>query len=114
MPLEKVMQRLIVMFNLQPGADVAAYENWARTTDLPIVRNLPSVESFTVHKVSGLFGSDEPAPYQYVEIIDIHALDTFLGDVSTDAMQRVAGEFRGFADAPIFMLSDTLQAEGEA
>jgi len=102
------MKRLIVMFNLHADADPTAYEQWAQGTDLPIVRDLPSVDSFTLHRVSGLFGSDEPAPYQYVEIIDINALDTFLEDVSTDTMAKVADEFRGFADSPVFMLTDAV------
>ena len=105
------MNRLIVMFNLQSDADVQAYESWAASTDLPIVRDLPSVDGFTLHRISGLFGTDEPAPYQYVEIIDINNLDTFGSDVSTETMQKVAGEFRTFADNPIFMLSDEVTAQ---
>ncbi|MBT8421792.1 MAG: REDY-like protein HapK [Gammaproteobacteria bacterium] len=108
------MSRLIVMFNLQSSADVDAYESWAAATDLPIVRNLPSVDGFTLHRISGLFGTDAPAPYQYVEIIDINNLDTFGADVSTDTMQKVAAEFRGFADNPVFMLSDEIPAAGAA
>ena len=111
---EKDMTRLIVMFNLQADADVQAYENWAATTDLPIVRDLPSVDGFTLHRISGLFGTDDPAPYQYVEIIDINNVDTFIGDVSTETMQKVAGEFRTFADNPIFMLSDEVPAGGHS
>ncbi len=107
------MTRLIVLFNLQTGADRKAYEAWAAATDLPIVRALPSVDGFTLHRVSGIFGSDAPAPYQYVEIIDINNLDTFGGDVSTATMQRVAAEFRAFADQPVFMLTAAIPAAGE-
>ena len=35
--------RIIVLFNLKPGADAAAYEQWARGTDIPGVRALGSV-----------------------------------------------------------------------
>lgn len=108
------MKRLVVMFNLHADADRAAYEQWAQSTDLPVVRKLPSVDGFTLHRVSGLFGSSEPAPYQYVEIIDINALDTFLDDVSTELMAKVAGEFRGFADSPVFMLTDQVGDGGTA
>lgn len=108
------MNRLIVMFNLQTGTDVQAYEDWAATTDLPIVRDLPSVDGFTLHRISGLFGTDDPAPYQYVEIIDINNLDTFGADVSTETMQKVAAEFRTFADNPVFMLSDEIPAGGQS
>ena len=103
------MSKLVVLFNLKPGADRAAYEAWAQATDLPIVRDLPSVDSFNVQVVSGLFGSDAPAPYEYVEIIDINSLEQFGADVSTETMGKVAGEFQSFADNPVFMLTSNLE-----
>ena len=63
--------RIIVLFNLKDGVDPAAYEAWARGSDIPAVNALGSVIRFTVHKSLGLFGSGEAAPYQYVEVIDI-------------------------------------------
>ncbi len=108
------MTRLIVMFNLHSDADREAYEAWAASTDMPIVRELPSVDGFTLHRVSGLFGTDAQPPYEYVEIIDINDLDTFGADVSTTTMQRVAGEFQQFADQPVFMLTDNVPAQGDA
>ena len=63
--------RIIVLFNLKDGVDPAAYEAWARQSDIPGVNALGSVTRFTVHKATGLFGSDAPSPYQYVEVIDI-------------------------------------------
>ncbi|MEO7385338.1 MAG: REDY-like protein HapK [Gammaproteobacteria bacterium] len=102
------METLIVLFKLKPGTDVAAYEAWARSTDLPIVRQLPSVHSFEVFRTKGLFGSGIPAPYDYVEMIGIHDLTGFGTDVKSEVMSRVAGEFRQFADNPVFMVSNTI------
>ena len=65
------MSTLIVLFNLRADAAEAAYENWADTTDLPVVRGLRSVNSFEVYRSQSLFGSEEAAPYQYVEAIEI-------------------------------------------
>jgi hypothetical protein len=100
------MKALIVLFRLKPGADRAAYENWARQTDLPVVRNLSSVRSFDLYRTLNLFGSGEPAPYEYVEVIRIADLDRFGSEVASATMQKVAGEFRGFADNPLFMLAE--------
>lgn len=100
--------RIIVLFNLKPDADPDAYENWARTTDIPGVRAMESVKDFRVYKTAGLFGTDEAAPYQYAEIIDIEAMDPFLADVTTERAQKVAGEFQGFADNPMFILTEEL------
>lgn len=105
--------RIVVLFNLKPGVDPAAYEAWARGTDIPGVNALGSVASFTVHRATGLFGSDAPAPYQYVEIIDIHGMEPFVADISTPEFQQVAAAFGDFADAPQFILTEDLTAGGQ-
>ncbi|PKP92450.1 MAG: REDY-like protein HapK [Alphaproteobacteria bacterium HGW-Alphaproteobacteria-16] len=100
--------RIVVLFNLKPGVDPAAYEAWARGFDIPGVNALSSVDGFTVHRTTGLFGSDAPAPYQYVEIIDIKAMEPFVADISTEAFQKVAAAFGDYADNPQFMLTQDL------
>ena len=77
---------VVVLFNLKAGADAQAYEQWARSTDLPIVRKLGSVDSFEVLRTTGLLGSDAPAPYQYVEILRINDLGQLGKDVGSATM----------------------------
>jgi hypothetical protein len=105
------MQALIVLFCLKPGTNPAAYEAWARTTDLPVVRKLPSVDGFELFRTTGLFGSGQKAPFDYVELIAIRDIPGFRGDVASETMRRVAGEFRQFADNPVFMLSERISEE---
>ncbi|WP_405243241.1 REDY-like protein HapK [Lentisalinibacter salinarum] len=100
------MTTIIVLFNLKPDADPAAYERWAAETDLPTVRNLATTDGFDVYRTTGVLGSDAPAPYQYVEMIRVSDMAGFASEVSTETMQKVASEFRGFADNPVFMLSE--------
>lgn len=100
--------RIIVLFNLKPGADPAAYEAWARSGDIPAVNALGSVASFTVHKATGLFGTDAPSPYAYIEVIDIKGMDAFVADVTTPEFQALAAPFRDFADDPLFILTEAL------
>ena len=40
--------RIFALFNLKLGQDPAAYEAWARSTDIPAVRALGSVDDFQV------------------------------------------------------------------
>jgi hypothetical protein len=101
---------IIVLFNLKPDADPAAYERWAAETDLPTVRSLATTEGFDVYRTTGVLGSDQPAPYQYVEIIRVSDMEGFRGEVSTATMREVAAAFRDFADNPVFMLSEELPA----
>ncbi len=100
--------KIIVLFNLKPGVSVSDYEAWARTRDIPGVNALSSVSSFTVHKATGLFGSDAASPYQYVEIIDIAGMDPFVADISTPEFQAMAAPFQDYADAPQFILTEDL------
>ena len=102
------MKRIVVLSNLKDAASAAAYEAWARSTDLPVVNGLDSVDGFSVHRASGMLGSDASPPYQYIEIIDVNDMELFGEEVSTDTMQKVAGEFQAFADAPLFILTDAL------
>lgn len=100
--------KIIVLFNLKPGVAVSDYEEWARTRDIPGVNALSSVSSFTVHRATGLFGSDAASPYQYVEIIDIAGMDPFVADISTPEFQAMAAPFQDYADAPQFILTEDL------
>lgn len=100
--------RIICLFNLKPGVDPADYEAWARGSDIPGVNALQSVRGFTVHRATGLFGSEAPSPYAYVEVIDIHGLDGFVADVTTPEFQAMAAPFQQFADNPQFILTEDL------
>lgn len=101
--------RIIVPFNLKPGTDIAEYEDWARTKDVPTASGLPSVKSFTVHKATGLFGDpDTPPPFAYFEVLDITNLDEFVADVSDPEFQAEVAPFQEFADSPQFILTEDL------
>lgn len=102
------MNTLIVLFNLRADADAATYEQWAKTTDLPVVRSLSGVSSFDVYRTSGLYGSNSPAPYKYVEVIDIADMQQFSRDLGTAIMRDIASQFQAFADNPIFILSEKI------
>ena len=101
--------RIFVLFNLRPGIEKAAYLDWAKSTDLPIVRGLASISSFEVFEVSGLLGADGPPPYQYIEVVDIKDMEQFGKDVAQEVMQRVAAEFATFA-TPQFLLSRSVES----
>lgn len=100
--------RIVCLFNLKPGVDPRDYEAWARGTDIPGANALSSVRNFTVHRATGLFGSDAKPPYQYIEIIDITGMDPFVAEVTTEDFQKVAAKFQDYADNPQFILTEDL------
>ena len=69
---------------------------WARSTNLPCTRQ------------NGLFGSEDPSPYQYVEVLDITGMDPFVADISTEEFQAMAAPFQEYADNPQFILTEDL------
>ena len=101
------MTTIVVLFNLKAGVDAAEYEAWARRADLPTVSALPSVRNFRVLRSGGLLNG-APAPYQYVELIELHSLEGLRADTKSELMQGVAREFRTFADAPQFIVTEVL------
>jgi hypothetical protein len=100
--------RIVALFNLKPGVSEADYEAWAKRVDLPTVNGLKSIEKFEIFKSAGLLGSDAKPPYAYVEIIDVKDMGEFGTEVSTDTMQRVAGEFQAMAADLAFILTEKL------
>jgi hypothetical protein len=100
--------RIIVLFNLKPGTDVAAYERWAHERDMPGVRALRSVDGFEVYRATGLLGSSGTSPFAYVEIIDVADMGRFGAEVGSEAVRKLAAEFQQFAQDPQFMLTEAL------
>lgn len=102
------MSTLVVLFNLKADTDPAAYEQWARQTDLPVAGSLPSVDFFRLYKSQSVLMSEQAAPYQYIEVIQVNDMAQFGQDVASATMQRVATEFQQFADNPVFILTEQI------
>ena len=100
--------RIIVLFNLKPGVSVEAYETWARGTDIPGVRALKSVSSYHVQRATGVLGSNAPAPYAYIEIIEISDMALFGEEAAGPVVQSLGADMRKYADDPVFILTEDL------
>jgi len=100
--------KIVALFNLKPGVSVSDYEDWAKSTDIPTVNGLTSVDRFDVFRSTALLGSDDTPPYAYIEMIDVKDMDQFGTDVSTDAMQEIAAKFQSMTDDLVFIMTDKL------
>ena len=103
------MTTIIVLFNLKDDVTQEEYENWATSTDLPIVRNLRSVENFEVFRSKGMLGSDSPPAYDYIEVISLNDETAFYEEISSQTMQDIAAKFQSFAENPQFILTSVLE-----
>ena len=102
------LRSIIALFNLKADADRDAYEQWARTRDLPDVRSLDSVEAFEVLRTTGLLFSADKPPYDYVEILDISGIDAFMADAGGAKVARLAEEMGAFTDGAVFITTQPL------
>ena len=103
------MTTIIVLFNLKTGTDRSEYENWAKSVDLPTVRGLDYIDGFRVLRSTGMLGTEAAAPYEYIELIDISEWEQFGKEISTDVMQKIAGQFQQFADSPQFIMTGSIE-----
>lgn len=99
---------IFAVFNLKAGVEPEAYENWAKTVDLPTVNKLPSIDSFRVFRSTGLFGSDASPPFGYIEVLEVNDMDAFLADIAQPAMGEVAAAFGGMVEVQ-FILTEELR-----
>lgn len=99
---------LIVFFNLKAATDETAYLQWAKERDLPTVNKLSSVSSFEVFKGISMFGQDAPSPWDYYEVIHIHAEEGFLNDIQTPEMQKIVEQFQLFTENAHFILTENI------
>jgi hypothetical protein len=103
------MATIIVLFNLKPSVSPERYEAWARSTDLPIVRGLPAVQGFDVHRATGMLSGSPDVPYRYVEILRVASVEALRTNIAaTPAMAEVARQFREFADSPQFIVTEAI------
>ena len=103
------MAAIILTYRLKEGVAPADFENWVAQVDHPTMRGLERVKSFDTFRVTGLFVGEGAPSVQYVEVFDVPDIAGFgAEDMPGAAVQRVLGEFMGFADAPEIMLAEKL------
>ncbi|MBF2754518.1 MAG: REDY-like protein HapK [Gammaproteobacteria bacterium AqS3] len=99
--------KIIVICNLKPGKDPAAYEKWAREVDIPSATSLKSIDGFDLLRATGIFGSDEAPPYQYIEVLEVNSVEGLASEMAaSEAMQQVAAQYQEWTDNPIFILTE--------
>jgi len=102
--------QLVVLFNLKPGVAPETFERFAVEEDTPAMLALPSVKAKRFHRVAGLYGSDGPAPYAYVELLDVD-LDRLGSDLANaPGAADLVARFRAMTSDLVFLIADSLEA----
>jgi REDY-like protein HapK len=78
-----------VITTLKPGVDPAAYEKWLREYDYRVAKTLPSIISYTTHRIEGPINGAERAGWHYIERIEVRDVDQYQKDLASPAGQEL-------------------------
>lgn len=96
---------LFILYTLKDGVSPQEFEEWVRTTDQPALRSLARVQSFRTYRAERLLMGEGAPSIAYIEAFAIPDLDGFTAeDMGGETVQKVMGEFMGFAEAPQFIV----------
>ena len=92
------MPTMVVLVDLKEGVDPADYERWVERSYAPAVGGLPSVSDWRNHRVTGLLGTDEKPPHQYVVTLQVGDMRALGRDMARPEMERLIPELHEYAD----------------
>ena len=78
-----------VITTLKKGVDPAAYEKWLREYDYRVARALPSIISYTTHRIEGPITGAEHAGWHYIERIAVRDVEQYNKDIASPAGQEL-------------------------
>lgn len=90
------MDVIVHHVSLREDGDADDFEKWVRRTDYAACRELPSVISFSVQKVTKGFGGEPRV--RYFEVITVTNRAEFEQDMKSETFRRLAGEFDVMAE----------------
>ena len=100
-----------VITTLKKGVDPSAYEEWVREYDYKVARTLPSIASYTTHRIEGPINGAENAGWQYIERIEIRDTEQYQKDLASPAGQELIRQlYERYLERPknIFFLTETI------
>ena len=91
------MPTMIVLVQLKRGVEPADYERWVLESYAPAVKELSSVSGWRNHRVTGLLGSEEDPPHEYVVTLEVENLARLGEDMAGRRMRALISELHGYA-----------------
>ena len=100
-----------VITTLKKGVDPSAYEKWVREYDYKVAKTLPSIVSYTTHRIEGPINGAEDAGWHYIERIEIRDAEQYQKDLASPAGQELIRQlYERYLERPknIFFLTETI------
>ena len=104
-------QRVFFLNTLREGVDPADYERFVREVDYPFARSLPTIRSYVVTRLEGLFNGG-PALYDYLEVVEITDLEdyrTSLDPSGSPEVQKFFDEWSSFVGESLVVYGEVIE-----
>lgn len=105
-------QRVFFLNKLRDGIDPADYERWIREVDYPLARRLPTIESYVVTRLNGLYEGGDRPPYDYVEVVEITELEAYRKSLDPSArpeLEQFADEWSSFVGESLVVYGEVIE-----
>ncbi len=94
---------------LRQGASSADYERWVREVDYPTARALPPIASYVVAKMAATLDG-QPAPYDYIERVEITDLDDYRAALADPSMATFAKEWSSHISESVAVFGEEIDS----
>jgi hypothetical protein len=104
-------QRVFFLNTLREGVDPADYERFVREVDYPFARGLPTIRSYVVTRLDGLFDGGQ-APHDYLEVVEITELEAYrksLDPSGNPKVQRFFDEWSSFVGESLVVYGEVIE-----
>jgi len=101
-----------VITTLKRGVDPAAYERWLREYDYRVAKTLPSIASYTTHRIEGPIHGSETAGWNYIERIEIRDMEQYQKDLASPAGQELLRQlYENYLERPknVFFTTEPIE-----
>ena len=87
--------RVFLLYKLKPGIDRDAFEQRARDVEAGLAAASPAIVSYSLTRLEGLLDSSDPAPYDYVESMEVTSLAEYQGVGSNPDVEAFLKDWEG-------------------
>jgi hypothetical protein len=103
----RAMPVVFFLNKLRPGVTGEAYERWVREVDYPTARSLDTINSYVVARMEATLDG-APAPYDYVERVEITDVDDYRKELADPKMGDFGQQWSGFVGESIAVFGEEI------
>ena len=103
--------RVFFLNKLREGVDPRDYERFVREVDYPFSARLETISRYVVTRLEGLLDGG-PAPYDYLEVVDITDLEEYRKSLDPSAsveVQDFFDQWSSFVDSSLVVYGDVIE-----